>query len=210
MRNEEKEFWVLAVKLLFRRIEDGKVTFARDRVPQTLRALEAVKFDYADNPIFETITGPVRALANVVYMHELERLEEEAEEREKNSPLHDMLGALTLIDADILRKCERNTDFTRLAFELYKETGVTLAVAAHCYITADPAEKGFERNQAICAGLLVRISKFMISVVQLIATGKRRRTWRRSARAKSLHRRIGRQSEFSCGTQRGTVFRSIC
>src|SRR3981189_2923110 len=167
---EEREFLVLAVKLLFRRSKEGKLTFVRDRVPQTLEALARVRFEQNGDPIFETISGPVRALANMVYTQEIEQLEKEAEERERNSPVHDLLGTVTEINDEVLRGCTRSSDFSRLAFELYKETGIVLAVSSHSYSGETPGDEGLPRNQAICAGLLVRIAKFMIAVTQLVAT----------------------------------------
>ena len=81
MTTDEKDFLLLAVKLLFMRLKEGKVKLVADKVPETLKALKAVEFDETGNPIFETITSPVRALANLVYTHEIEILEEEAEKR---------------------------------------------------------------------------------------------------------------------------------
>jgi hypothetical protein len=58
--------------------------------------------------------------------------------------------------------------YSRLAFELFKESGILITVAA----CARPSSVPLPRDQAICAGLLVRISKFMIAVVQLVGTSK--------------------------------------
>ena len=85
MSNLGKEFLVYAVKLLFKRINEGKVRLIAESVPETIKALDAVRFDEAGNPILETIGPPVRALANAVYASELDRLEAEAREREQNS-----------------------------------------------------------------------------------------------------------------------------
>ena len=56
---------------------------------------------------------------------------------------------------------------TTLAFELYKETIRVLNLAAHILDQAASASGGLTRNQAICAGLLIRMVKFMIAVLQL-------------------------------------------
>ncbi|HKM86473.1 MAG TPA: DUF5677 domain-containing protein [Terriglobales bacterium] len=56
---------------------------------------------------------------------------------------------------------------TTLAFELYKETIRVLNLAAHILDQAASASGGLPRNQAICAGLLIRMVKFMIAVLQL-------------------------------------------
>jgi len=71
---------------------------------------------------------------------------------------------------------ERETDHTRVdgvAFELYKETLSIVNLAAHLLSEEDANKGGWPRNQAICAGLLIRISKFMLVVVELAADGNR-------------------------------------
>lgn len=173
MTDSHKEFLVLAVKLLFKRIEEGKVKFFAERMPETMEALDAVQFDGAGNPIMETIGPPVRALANALYASEVDRLESGASEREQKSPVHDLLGKPTEVDGEVLRACAETGTFSPIAFELYKEAGVILAVCSHCYTGEKPGEGALSRNQAVCAGLLVRISKFMIAVMQLVSTADR-------------------------------------
>jgi Family of unknown function (DUF5677) len=56
---------------------------------------------------------------------------------------------------------------TTVAFELYKETIRVLNLAAHILDQTASACGGLRRNQAICAGLLIRMVKFMIAVLQL-------------------------------------------
>lgn len=65
---------------------------------------------------------------------------------------------------------ENETDIEKvngLSFEVYKEAVGVVNLASH--LLDDDAAKngGWPRNQAICAGLLVRISKFMIVVTQV-------------------------------------------
>jgi len=60
-----------------------------------------------------------------------------------------------------------------LAFELYKEALSFVNLASHLLGQDAAANGGWPRNQAICAGLLVRISKFMLVVTQLSAGGNR-------------------------------------
>lgn len=62
---------------------------------------------------------------------------------------------------------------TTLAFELYKETIRVLNLAAHILDQAASANGGLPRNQAICAGLLIRMVKFMIAVVELTCKNDR-------------------------------------
>lgn len=166
MEDPEKEFLLLAVKLLFKRMDDGKVKLIAEKVPQTIEAVKAVKFDESGNPVLETITPLVRSLANAVYAQEVE-------DRDRNSPVRELMGEPVRVDDDALRMCAEQGSFTPLAFELYKETGVILAICSHSYIGGAPGEGGLNRNQAICAGLLVRIVKFMTAVTQLISSADR-------------------------------------
>lgn len=173
MTDADKEFLMFAVKLLFKQIKEGKVKFIAEKVPQALKALDAVQFDEAGNPVLETITPPVRALANAVYASEVNRLEKVAEEREQASPVHDFLGKPTEVNEEAIRTCTERGTFTPIAFELYKETVVVLAVCSHSYTEEVPGKGVLNRNQAICAGLLVRIAKLMIAVAELVSTADR-------------------------------------
>lgn len=56
-----------------------------------------------------------------------------------------------------------------VVFELYKEALSVVNLAAHLLDDAANAKGGWSRNQAICAGLMIRISKFMLVVTQLSA-----------------------------------------
>ena len=56
-----------------------------------------------------------------------------------------------------------------LVFELYTEALSVVNLAAHLLDEAAYAKGGWPRNQAICAGLMIRISKFMVVVTQLSA-----------------------------------------
>jgi hypothetical protein len=60
-----------------------------------------------------------------------------------------------------------------LAFELYKEALSVVNLAAHLLDDAAAGKGGWGRNQAVCAGLMIRISKFMLVVTQLSATKNR-------------------------------------
>jgi hypothetical protein len=60
-----------------------------------------------------------------------------------------------------------------LAFELYKEALSVVNLTAHLLDEAAATRGGWARNQAICAGLMIRISKFMLVVTQLSAKGNR-------------------------------------
>jgi Family of unknown function (DUF5677) len=60
-----------------------------------------------------------------------------------------------------------------LVFELYKEALSIVNLVAHLLDDAAAAKGGWTRNQAACAGLMIRISKFMLVVTQLGATKNR-------------------------------------
>jgi hypothetical protein len=60
-----------------------------------------------------------------------------------------------------------------IAFELYKEAASVVNLAAHLLDDEASAKGGWPRNQAICAGLMIRIFKFMLVVTQLSAKGDR-------------------------------------
>lgn len=60
-----------------------------------------------------------------------------------------------------------------LAFELYKEASSVVNLTAHLLDDTAATNGGWPRNQAICAGLLIRVSKFMLVVTQLSDKGDR-------------------------------------
>ena len=67
----------------------------------------------------------------------------------------------------ILEECRAKGQFGSLVFELYKEAGGLISSTGASYLGNTGDAVRFERNQAICVGLLVRISKLMLSVVKL-------------------------------------------
>ena len=70
---------------------------------------------------------------------------------------------------EVIDACRTNERFGALVYELYKEAG-GLVCATSAAFSGDKGDAvRFDRNQAICAGLLVRISKLMVSVVKLSA-----------------------------------------
>lgn len=74
--------------------------------------------------------------------------------------------------ADI-EKMTQPGEVDEVAFELYKEAIRVLILTSHMLDESAVAQGGFSRNQAICAGLIIRMGKFMTAVVQLSATEKR-------------------------------------
>lgn len=71
------------------------------------------------------------------------------------------------VDVKPIYDCKTLHDSGGIAFELYKEATKVVAFTAHLLDEVTAAQGGFTRNQAICAGFMVKISKFMLAVVQL-------------------------------------------
>jgi len=71
------------------------------------------------------------------------------------------------IDVAPVHTCKTLHESGGIAFELYKEACRVVVLAAHLMDDTAAAQGGFARNQAICAGLLVKLSKFMLAVIQL-------------------------------------------
>lgn len=71
------------------------------------------------------------------------------------------------VDVKPVHACKTLHESGGIAFALYKEASRVVAFAAHLLDEASADQGGFARNQAICAGLMVKISKFMLAVVQL-------------------------------------------
>ena len=69
----------------------------------------------------------------------------------------------------MLESCRAKNQFAPLVFELYKEA-VSLVCASSAVQIGDSEDSvKLGRNQAVCAGLLVRIAKYMVSVAKLSA-----------------------------------------
>ena len=77
------------------------------------------------------------------------------------------IGPLIEVTDETIRTCQENGQFGSLLFDLYKEAGRLLTVTSTAYVGYPEDTLKLPRNQAICAGLLVRISKLMTSVVKL-------------------------------------------
>jgi hypothetical protein len=77
------------------------------------------------------------------------------------------------VDVRPIHNCKTLYESGGIAFELYKEACRVVIFTAHLLDDDAVAQGGFARNQAICAGLMVKISKFMVAVIQL-STGDAR------------------------------------
>jgi hypothetical protein len=86
----------------------------------------------------------------------------------KNS-IEGMIGTPTDISG-LINGTEKS--FSKIAFYLYKETTMVAVLASQFYESYNPDETISSRNQAISAGLVTRISKFMTSILALLCDKK--------------------------------------
>jgi hypothetical protein len=77
------------------------------------------------------------------------------------------------VDVKPIYDCKTLHESVGIAFELYKEACRVVVFAAHLLDDTAATQGGFSRNQAICAGLMVKISKFMGAVIQLSTSDAR-------------------------------------
>jgi len=77
------------------------------------------------------------------------------------------------VDVKPIYNCKTLHESGGIAFELYKEACRVVAFAAHLLDETAAAQGGLTRNQAICAGLMVKVSKFMVAVIQLSTSDAR-------------------------------------
>jgi Family of unknown function (DUF5677) len=85
--------------------------------------------------------------------------------------MREMLGPK--VDIGSLDGETSRSKITTLAFELYKEAIRVLNLTANILDRTSSASGGLSRNQAICAGLLIRMVKFMIAVLELTCKNDR-------------------------------------
>ena len=86
---------------------------------------------------------------------------------EANSPVHEYLVEATEVTDEVLRECSRRGSFGALSFELFKEAGSVVVVCGSTNKIDSSGDASLARNQAICAGLLIRCAKFMLSIAKL-------------------------------------------
>ena len=67
----------------------------------------------------------------------------------------------------MLEDCRAKGQFGSLVFDLYREAGGLVSVIGASCLGNTSDTVRFDRNQAICVGLLVRVSKLMLSVIKL-------------------------------------------
>jgi hypothetical protein len=74
------------------------------------------------------------------------------------------------------REVASETDIEKInekSFELYKEAGSVVNLASLLYDESSVSNGGWCRDQAICAALMIRICKFMVTVTQLSSVRNR-------------------------------------
>ena len=78
-----------------------------------------------------------------------------------------VVGPPVRVTDEILESCLATSTFGPLVFNLYKEASGLIWMICTGHLEGNSAQPGLGRNGAICTGLLVRISKLMMSVVKL-------------------------------------------
>jgi hypothetical protein len=148
---------------LIESIRSGNLVLG-EQVADVAEALEEVKFDRRGLPLLHTVPERIRSHARIHAMIEAARQQEEDDEIAATSPLRKALPERTEVTQDILNQCAHDSRFLPLAFNLYGEV-ITLVVAAG--LIQQMSGLALERNQAICAGSLVRIGKLMRATLTL-------------------------------------------
>ena len=85
---------------------------------------------------------------------------------ELQNELDEFLGPPVPVDDELIRTCQERTEFGGLSFALCKEAAGTVWVTCNAYYE-EGSGPTISRNQAVCLGLLSRISKLMVSVLKL-------------------------------------------
>ncbi len=152
-----------AIKRLFRGIRDGRVVLT-EHVPETAAALKAVQFTEDGEPVMDTVTGPVRALAYSV-------TGVEAQKAAEGTGLPLLLPERVDVSEEVLAKARREGRHLGLAFALYKEAATLITLCSGAFIGVHPESVKLSRERAIPAALLARIAKFMSGVLHLAQTG---------------------------------------
>lgn len=87
--------------------------------------------------------------------------------RELQDQVDELIGEPVRVDEQALRACQERGEFGALSFNLYKEAVRLVWVTCNSYYPTDSTGISLARDQAICAGLLSRISRLMMSVLKL-------------------------------------------
>ena len=87
--------------------------------------------------------------------------------KDLESELEGLIGPPIEVGDDLIQACRQRNEFGGLTFDLHKEATGLVCVIGSLYLSNDGGEPQLTRNQAVCVGLLVRISKLMVSVTKL-------------------------------------------
>lgn len=161
---DEAEFERAMVKFLFQRIRAGKVKFTPD-VPDTIKAIDAVRFDDKGEPLLETVTPPVRAAARLALAADFEEAATAS-----SQALAEVLPNRVDVTDEILADIHSEEDLLPLAIELYREAGALAAVCAGAFVGYSPDDLKLPRGQAACAALLAKMAKYMSACAALADT----------------------------------------
>ena len=85
---------------------------------------------------------------------------------ELQNQMDEILGHAVQVNDAVIRACQERDEFGGLSFALYKEAISMVWVTCNTYYETGDGPT-MNRNQAVCAGLLSRISKIMVSVAKL-------------------------------------------
>jgi hypothetical protein len=166
MNRDEHQFEELSVRLLFKRIRDGRYKVSQQGAPRLVAAISAVRFKSSGEPIFETVNEDVRRAARFLANSELN-----SPRKHKADQVRDVMPKRIDVTAEQLAGFGTRGQFSELTFQLFKETGCMAVIASSVSVANERSEHPFERDQAICAGLLIRIFKLIMAVCRLVSTG---------------------------------------
>ncbi len=85
---------------------------------------------------------------------------------ELQNEIEELLGPAVQVNDEVIRACQEKDEFGGLSFALFREAAGTVWVTCNAYYDEGNGPT-ILRNQAVCLGLLSRISKLMASVLKL-------------------------------------------
>ena len=90
---------------------------------------------------------------------------------ELQNEIEELLGPAVQVNDEVIRACQERDEFGGLSFALFREAAGTVWVTCNAYYDEGNGPT-ILRNQAVCLGLLSRISKLMASVLKLSSEGE--------------------------------------
>ena len=86
---------------------------------------------------------------------------------ELNDEIKELIGPPVSVTSELVAACRERNEFGGLSYDLYREAAKLVWVTCNTYYSNAGEETYLTRNQAVCAGLLSRISKIMLSIMKL-------------------------------------------